>query len=54
MMPLDVFTPQNMRERARAAFRSEMPQMLLNIKKSFEQRVTLCFKIVDCHFEHLI
>lgn len=47
-------TPQNMKDRITAAFQSVTPQMLLNVKHSFNRRVRLCVDQGGSHFEHLL
>lgn len=47
-------TLENTKERIRAAFRRVTPQMLLNVKQSFIERVVLCIQQDGRHFEHLL
>lgn len=47
-------TPNNMKERIRAAFLSIPPRMLINVGQSFKKRIRLCIENDGHHFEHLL
>lgn len=47
-------TVDNMKQKIRDAFQTITPNMLSNVRKSFEKRVTFCIQENGRQFEHLI
>ena len=47
-------TSNDMKERIRRACTEITPQMLAEIRRSFQQRINKCLQIEDHHFEHLL
>ena len=47
-------TPENMQERIRNAFHTITPNMLFNVRRSFEKRAYLCIQADGHHFEQIL